>query len=144
MKDFSRYQLPAIIYAILIFIGSALHRVPSPDLGITWFDKIEHFSEYFIFSLLVIRALKYDPVALKGKSLFILAFLLCVFYAGTDEFHQIYVPGRDADIFDLMADSVGILCGAFCYPLLARFAARRNRSAGRAVAVEHESFSQRR
>ncbi len=111
MKEFSRNQLPAIIYAVLIFIGSALHHVPSPDLGITWFDKVEHFSEYFIFSLLVIRALKYEPVAFKGKSLYIVAALLCIFYAGSDEFHQLYVPGRDADIFDVMADSAGTIAG---------------------------------
>ena len=129
MKDFSRYQLPAIIYAILIFIGSALHQVPTPDLGIVWFDKVEHFSEYFVFALLTIRALQYTPVGLKGKSLYILAILLCFFYAGTDEFHQMYVPGRDADVFDLMADTVGIITGAAVY-LLSRYIMQKRRSAG--------------
>jgi len=144
MKDFSRYQLPAIVYAILIFIGSALHRVPSPDLGITWFDKVEHFSEYFIFVLFVIRALKYDPVALRGKSLYVLAVLLCVFYAGSDEFHQIYVPGRDADIFDLMADSAGTICGAMFYPIIGCIAGRRGQSTNQVGAIKHERVSPRR
>jgi VanZ family protein len=115
MRDFSRYQLPAIIYAILIFVGSALHQVPAPDLGITWFDKVEHFSEYFIFVLLTIRALKYTPITLKGKSLYALAIILCILYGASDEFHQLYVPGREADFADLLADSIGTIIGVFSY-----------------------------
>ena len=31
-------------------------------------------------------------------------------YASTDEIHQMFVPGREGKVFDVMIDS----CGAFC------------------------------
>jgi VanZ family protein len=33
--------------------------------------------------------------------------LLVIVYGASDEFHQYFVPGRQADVFDLMADSLG-------------------------------------
>ena len=33
------------------------------------------------------------------------------FYAGTDEFHQLFVPGRSGQITDVILDSCGVLTG---------------------------------
>jgi len=32
-------------------------------------------------------------------------------YAGLDEIHQIFIPGRDCDILDWVSDSSGVLLG---------------------------------
>lgn len=36
-------------------------------------------------------------------------------YGLTDEYHQSLVPGREADVLDLLADTVGGLLGAITY-----------------------------
>ena len=41
------------------------------------------------------------------------ALVLSVFYGLTDEFHQMFVPGRVADLFDLLADAGGAIIGLF-------------------------------
>ena len=41
----------------------------------------------------------------------ILSFLFSVIYASSDEFHQIFVPGRDGNIIDVLIDSSGALVG---------------------------------
>jgi VanZ family protein len=38
-------------------------------------------------------------------------FLLTVFYGATDEYHQSFVPTRDASFLDLAADAIGGLLG---------------------------------
>ncbi len=35
--------------------------------------------------------------------------LFCLFYGMTDEWHQSFVPGRDADWMDLGADTMGAI-----------------------------------
>lgn len=42
---------------------------------------------------------------------FIAAWLFCIFYACTDELHQYFVPGRAAQLGDVMLDSCGALIG---------------------------------
>lgn len=36
-----------------------------------------------------------------------LALVITIVYGFTDEFHQLYVPGRSADIYDMGADALG-------------------------------------
>ncbi|MGB5337658.1 MAG: VanZ family protein [Gammaproteobacteria bacterium] len=38
----------------------------------------------------------------------------------SDELHQLFVPGRSADIFDVLADAVGGLLGAGLMVLVTR------------------------
>jgi len=35
--------------------------------------------------------------------------LASILYGATDEFHQVFVPGRTPEIYDLVADGVGAL-----------------------------------
>jgi len=46
---------------------------------------------------------------------------LGVIYAGSDEFHQYFVPGRECGFNDWVADSIGLASGiVICYTFLAR------------------------
>ncbi len=72
--------------------------------------KIAHMTEYFILYLLTFRLTgQYYPVR---KALW-LSLLITVGYAGTDEFHQRFIPGRVGTIVDLGIDSLGA-----CFALL--------------------------
>jgi len=63
---------------------------------------IYHIIEYAILSLLLYRALK-----ITSKSPQILAVLITILYAITDEMHQAFVPGRISSVFDLAIDAFG-------------------------------------
>lgn len=71
--------------------------------------KAAHITEYFILFMLLYFALK--------KTLFknpkIKASVITVLYACTDEFHQLFVPGREGKIRDVFIDSIGLFIGLF-------------------------------
>lgn len=84
--------------------------------------KAAHISEYFLLTLFIFLPLRVwipqKSVSDAGKAFLLRyllpAFLLTVLCAGTDEFHQSFVPGRCGTPVDVLIDSVGISlsCGA--------------------------------
>ena len=83
-----------------------------------------HFSEYFLLSLSLLL-----PFRLKlkktGRSLFLPPVLFSMFYALTDEIHQIYVPGRAFELKDLVIDSCGALLAELLTFLTLRIRSKR-------------------
>lgn len=76
--------------------------------------KLAHFIEYFILGILVINFItRYDKKI-------IIAILLCIIYATSDEIHQIFVPGRSCQITDIMIDSLGSIMGIYLYKLITK------------------------
>jgi len=66
--------------------------------------KAAHVSEYFIFSLLVLRAFR----AGRGGWRWTWAYstmLVVGCFALLDEFHQLFVPGRGASVLDSLLDT---------------------------------------
>jgi len=78
-------------------------------------DKVSHFIEYAILGFLLIRAFSFSNTKLKVTNLRLIAVLLAILYGITDEIHQYFVPGRFADILDLLSDSIGAIVGQFLY-----------------------------
>lgn len=104
-------SMPAVVsegksqYVIYIFnlLGLNLNGVFG-NLADFVVRKCAHFSEYFIFYMLLYNA--YKDSFPKKKAL--LLSLLCVFlYACTDEFHQLFVLGREARMRDVLIDTSG-------------------------------------
>jgi len=112
VKRFAVFQLPIICYAALIFAISSFSRIPAPDLGITFADKIAHFIEYGVFVILLLRAFSHPPISSRVIVLYAFAVIVSIVFAGLDEYHQKFVPGRTADLYDLAADSLGIFVGS--------------------------------
>ena len=76
--------------------------------------KLAHFTEYFILGILVTNFItRYDKKI-------IIAILLCIIYATSDEIHQIFVPGRSCQIIDIMIDSLGSIMGIYLYKLITK------------------------
>jgi VanZ family protein len=120
VKRFALYQLPLIIYAVIVFYVSSLSRLPDTGLQIPYLDKLAHATEYFLFGLMAIRAMAHLPWSPKTGWVYILAILLSLGYGLSDEYHQRFVPGRTADLFDFMADALGIFLAAIMHYLLHR------------------------
>ena len=82
--------------------------------------KLAHITEYFVLTLsfyLPLRVwLPYKEVSIEGKHyiyrLLLPAFLLSLFSAAADEFHQYFVPGRCGTPTDVLVDSIGIVLGS--------------------------------
>jgi VanZ family protein len=113
----------ALVWAGVIFFLSSRPTLPIPSL-FPLQDKLEHMVAYGLLGFLVsgARQLRGNPVSFIGTSV-----VLCGLYGLSDEFHQSFVPGRDADIYDLCADVAGALIGSYVlYQLLNRRWLRAN------------------
>ena len=109
---FIRYWLPALIWMLLIFIGSSIPSVSVSRNGTLDFlaHKVAHLFEYAVLYLLVYRAL------ISGKSAFdkrkiVVALFLVTLYGASDEFHQSFIPGRESRLRDVFIDFLGGLLG---------------------------------
>ena len=71
--------------------------------------KTAHFGEYAVLGVLVWRVLHCDPAFawFSARRRLWLALLFCMFYASTDEFHQEFVPSRQAAVQDVLLDTCG-------------------------------------
>jgi VanZ family protein len=80
--------------------------------------KTAHFLEYFIMYSLAYNAL-YEKGSLKRS--FLISLLIVFLYACSDEFHQLFVPGRACRFTDVLIDtSGGLLAGLILYNKLVR------------------------
>jgi VanZ family protein len=106
---------PVLAWMTLIFTLSAQSQLPSP--GQRWLDfvmeKSAHAFEFSVLAALVARAL--EGTGSSRRRVFLLAVGLSWLYALSDEFHQRFVPGRNADWSDIVADWLGASLGAGLY-----------------------------
>jgi VanZ family protein len=107
MHAIDRYLrwLPPILMMAVIFAFSSIPSTEMPNFGF-WdllVKKGGHATGYGLLALCIWFALKWDRRWLW------LAFFLTVLYAGTDEFHQSFVPGRHSSLVDIGIDSIGAL-----------------------------------
>lgn len=78
--------------------------------------KIAHFSIYTLVGLLLMGLMKtYRITEIDQVGL---SMIIGIIYASTDEIHQAFIPGRSAQLTDVMLDSIGVLTGVFIVMLL--------------------------
>jgi VanZ family protein len=108
--------LPPGVYIALIWWLSSqvldiglVAQVPLRDRGV-------HFLEYCGLGLMIARAvhISWGRAGLRGS---MFAVLLSVSLGLLDEFHQFFVPGRSAEILDLVADAGGVCVAVGVYAL---------------------------
>lgn len=63
---------------------------------------------YFVMAVITSRCANYLSESILIKNVTILGF--CAVYGALDEWHQSFVPGRDADFLDWTADVAGAIC----------------------------------
>ena len=100
------YWVLSLLYMVLIFFLSS-YPTPKRTPSFALFDKMVHMVEFGILASLIYLALR-DSNAAKHH-LFALAFVIAFLYGVSDEIHQYFVPGRRADIFDVVANGIGAL-----------------------------------
>jgi len=84
------------------------------DAIVTAVRKCAHLTEYAVLALLFWRALR-RPVRRDARPWSWreagIAVLFVAIYAATDEFHQSFVPSRDANPRDVLIDTIGAMIG---------------------------------
>jgi len=116
----------AIGWALTIFALSCLSSVEVEKLSpFNLWDKLEHFSAYTGGAFFLAMAFRFSTRWAGWKSMLIAAALVS-FFGATDEYHQSFTPGRDSDIHDWYADSLGALAGAGLAGAIYVLAQRKN------------------
>jgi VanZ family protein len=101
----------AVGWALVIFILSSIPGRSFPKYQVLSYDKVLHALVYSVLGALCFVAVR-RTWPMKTSRLIGLAALLGAAYGLSDEFHQLFVPGRCADLRDALADTIGALLGA--------------------------------
>lgn len=114
-NPFKRYW-PAIIWSAIIFLLLAIPGSDLPQessfLDIPHFDKWIHMGIFALFVILWCRALRIWHPAKKLFLNFILVALAGIAFGYAMELVQKYfIPNRDYDLWDVVADAAGSLLG---------------------------------
>lgn len=75
--------------------------------------KLAHFSIYTIGGFLIMNY--YYGTDKKEYKKIIYSIIFGGSYAITDEIHQVFVPGRSGNIFDVGIDTLGVITGVLIY-----------------------------
>lgn len=108
-KRFFKYQFPPVLWAVVLFIQSSIPTLNPPSLGISAEDKLAHAIVYMILGYLMTRAFFFSNNNQLRKNAMLFSVIIGLLYGISDEIHQLFVPGRYADIFDVIADFIGVL-----------------------------------
>jgi VanZ family protein len=131
LRPFIKFWLPVLIWMALIFSASSdshsydhssrliaplLHwlfpQMPATrvDAIVYFVRKCAHLTEYAVLALLLWRAVR-RPVKNDSRPWIWpeagLALAIVFLYAASDEFHQIFVPTRTAQVSDVFIDTAG-------------------------------------
>jgi len=103
---FFNSHLPWILLMILIFIQSE-SSADNFSPKIPFFDKITHFLVFGTLAWLIVRAIFKEENTFLQQNYFWIVLIVLALFSLTDEFHQIYTPGRSTDMWDWVADMSG-------------------------------------
>jgi VanZ family protein len=113
-------------------IGPILHFLfPSaPEVTIQQYHflvrKCAHFTEYALLAFWSIRALATSSKQSLRKFRFVLAVLIVLLIASTDEFNQSFEPSRTSSPWDVLLDCIGGATMSFVYWLFFKFRSSRS------------------
>lgn len=103
------WAITFLIAAFIFYISSISFEPGSFGFGLK--PIIYHMGIFFLLAIFLMISL----VRGKNGGLIALAIILAGGYAFSDELHQYFVPGRDASLFDIFLDGVGILFATLIY-----------------------------
>jgi len=116
--------LAAVAWAILIFYLSSQPGIDAPML-FPGQDKLFHLVVFGILGFFVMGSLPAAPDGYRQRQLWWVA-LAVMLYGVSDEFHQHFVPGRSVEFFDVVADALGGLLGAWVMYRISGFIGKRH------------------
>ena len=117
---------PAALYMGVIWIVSSIEQPTFPIALFPFRDKGVHTTEYAVLAFLLGHACLRTFERRPRLRVAFVAVMHTVLWGFLDEMHQAFVPGRSADLLDLVADTIGALVGVGARFLVGALAARRS------------------
>ena len=104
----------SICIAVTIFILSAQSKLPIPKpVSFNGLDKLLHACAFGSLAFTLSYWFAADKWLTQPFRYFAVVCLIAACYGISDEIHQIFVPGRDASIYDWFADCIGAVLAVF-------------------------------
>ena len=100
---------PALTLMALIFSVSSMSTPPALPKHTS--DVVVHAIVYGVLGALMLRGFAHGRWCRITRRAAALSILASALYGVSDEFHQYFVPGRNAEVGDVVADAVGAFFG---------------------------------
>jgi len=110
-----RLFVPFLFWLVVIFALSAYPKAIIPQSKYVSWDKLAHVVEFGILGYLTARTAFFSGHRWISLRFVQVAIFFGVFYAASDEWHQLHVPGRWASPLDILADSIGVVVGLLIF-----------------------------
>ena len=111
----------SIVVALSIFILSSRSKLPLPDSALfPGADKILHAFAFGCFAFSFSYWLGRDMWKSKPAVCVLIVCVVAACYVASDEIHQMFVPGRDASVYDWIADCIGALAASLVRTAIVR------------------------
>jgi VanZ family protein len=104
-------KLPTLLIAGGIWFLSSQSILPNPK-GILGFDKLQHLLAYAALAGAAVLWTSSETWKRRGFAVLLCTALSASAYGLVDEIHQYFVPGRDCNFWDWLADTLGAFLGA--------------------------------
>ncbi|MFH1503445.1 MAG: VanZ family protein [Candidatus Diapherotrites archaeon] len=111
------YLFMTLLIAIVIFYASTIEATAGKSLGVN-LATIYHFGIFFMLTFFL--SLTITNKKISNKTILI-TLLISLTYALSDEFHQLFVPGRFASLKDILIDGIGSLCAVLSIKQINKF-----------------------
>ena len=108
-REWPRIYWPLILAAVIV-VASSQGEVATP-VHFDGMDKVIHFLVYGALATLVLRV----PWVARHPWRVFLAIAAASLFGASDEWHQSFTPGRQADVFDWLADTLGACLAVALY-----------------------------
>lgn len=116
--------------------------IPSSDLNLDglhhYIRKTAHFLVYLLLGILACNVVRVRKASEYIRIM--LALLICVLFATSDEMHQLFISGRSGEVRDVLIDSIGASIGIVLFLIVKT--AMRKRKTGRAYDGSHRGNEQ--
>jgi len=112
IKNLITFWIPVFLWCAVIYYFSSIPSLKS-DLSGQWdfiFRKIAHITEYAVLTFLFFRA---SSKNLNFRRAIYYTTLFSITFALTDEYHQLFVFGRQGSLNDILIDSLGVFLAVF-------------------------------
>ena len=106
----------------LPLIGDIMEHLMSINIGEFIVRKSAHMFSYCLLAILLFMSVYEKDI----KKAIIVAFIGTFLYACSDEFHQLFIPGRSGEFRDVMIDSLGGTIGLILIRFIARYKIKKN------------------
>jgi VanZ family protein len=107
-----------IFISLVIFYVSGVVFPPSNEVGTPGVTAtLYHMSIFFFFATFLFLSF---PEGAKNKKVFAILLLIALAYAGLDELHQSFVPGRLTAMSDFIIDCIGMVFASLIYLIVTK------------------------